>query len=289
LFLLLFDCSKRELSKSKLNKETISDGSKFFRFGDEIPLNATVMRNIREAMDDLKLSDDIRNAIKPFSVFGLDMYHAGTLSPKYGAILGIPCNLNNTAEELRADLCIKEKEINWTQQDAQNLLNAAILSTNAQKFAIAREILLIQAEEPYSNSFTLAFVIAVIWTLYNTTTHRFKLRERSVMVCRVLYSVFTLLGAILWLGIKDYQSYRLDGQVDQALCGLGTEYIKGGQEFYKKILSRNKAMRSLLGKYGEKIYTAYGNEQTSLRVKHVPLSQRRKYFDSYVLNSIGKE
>jgi len=247
------------------------------------------MRNIQEAMNDLKLSDDIRNAIKPFGVFGFDMYHAGTLSPTYGAILGIPCNLNNTAEQLRADLRIKEEEINWTQQDAKNLLDASMLSTNAQKFAIAREILLIQAEEPYSNSFTFALIVAAIWTLYNATVHRFKLRERSVIVCRVLFSVFALVGAILWLGIKDYQSYRLDGQVDKALCGLGIEYIKGGQEFYEKILRRNRALRSLLGKYGEKIYTAYGNEQASLRVKHVPLSQRRKYFDSYLLNSNRKE
>jgi len=243
------------------------------------------MQNIREAMDDLKLSEDIRNAIRPFSVFGFDMHHAGMPSSKYGAILGIPCNFNNTTQQLRANLHIKEEEIDWTRKDAQNLLNASMLSTNAQKFAIAREILLIQAEEPYSNSLRLALITAVFWTLYNTMSRRFKLRERSVTIRRIFCSVFVLLGAILWIGIKDHQSYHLDGQVDKALCGLGIEYIRGGQEFYKKILDRNKAIRSLLGKDGEKTYTVYGNEQTSLRLPHMPLSQRRQYCDTYLLNS----
>ncbi|EZA61202.1 hypothetical protein DMN91_005360 [Ooceraea biroi] len=252
-----------------------------YQLGKEIPLSAKAMQNIREAMNDLKLSDNVRNVIKPFSVFGFDLYHAGTLGPKYGAILGIPCNLNSTAEQLYENLRIKEEEVDWSQKEAQDLLSASTLSTSAQKFAIAREILLIQAEVPYSNSFQLALIVAVLWTLCNTMTYKFKLRERSVTLCRILYMAFTLFGAILWLGIKDYQSYRLDSEVDKVLCGLGAEYVKGGQEFYEKTLIRNRALRSLLGKDGEKIYTAGGNEQTLFRQKHVMLSHRKEFFDSY--------
>lgn len=231
-------------------------------------------------MDDLKLPSDIRNIIKPFSVFGFDTYYAGTLNPKYGAILGIPCNLNNTAEWLRGNLRIKEEDIDWTKREAQTLLSAAVLSTDALKFAIAREILLIQAEEPYSNSIRLAVITAVLWTLYNAIVSKLKLRERHVPLCRTIYTVFILFGAIVWLGIKDHQSYHLDSKVDRALCDLGAAYVTGGQEFYEKILIRNRAIRSLLGKDGVKVYTAYGNEQTSFRQKHTPLSSRKDYFDS---------
>jgi len=252
--------------------------------GKEIPLGFKIKQRIQEVMNDLKLSDDIRNVIQPFSVFGLDLFHAGTLNNKYGAILGIPANFTNTIEQLYKKMQVKEQPIDWTRQDAQNLLNGAILSESAQKFAIACEILRIQAEEPYFNSYLLALIIAILWTLYNAITYKFKLRGQNVVLCRTLYSSFTILGAISWFGIKDYRSYYLDKKDDEALCNLGAEYVKGGQEFFEKTLIRNRALRSLLGEEGKRIYTAYGNEKIFLRQKHLPLSHRKDFFDSRLQN-----
>jgi len=241
-------------------------------------------QRIQEVMEDLKLPDNIRNLIRPFSVFGFDLLHAGTLNAKYGAILGIPANFTSTEVELRENLQIKEEQVDWTRQDAKAFLSASMLSEDAQKFAIAHEILQIQADEPHSNSLSVMLIITVLWTLYNAIVHRYKLREKNVVFCRSLYSSFTLFGVIFWLGIKDYQSYRLDRKNDEALCNLGTEYIKGGQEFYEKMLIRNRAIRTLLGKEGKEIYTAYGNQQTFLRQKHVPLSHRKDFYDLRVQN-----
>jgi len=243
-----------------------------------------MQQRIQEVMEDLKLADNIKNLIKPFSVFGFDLFHAGTLNIKYGAILGIPANFTNTAEQLRENLQIKQEPVDWTRQDAKTFLSASMLSENAQKFAIAHEILQIQTEEPYLNSSRLVLIIAVLWTLYNAIIYRYNLREKNVILCRSLYSSFTLFGVILWIGIKDYRSYHLDRKNDEALCNLGTEYIKGGQEFYEKMLIRNRAIRSLLREEGKKIYTAYGNEQTFLRQKHVPITHRKDFFDSRLQN-----
>lgn len=252
--------------------------------GKETPLGFRIQKRIQEVMNDLKLSDDVRNVIQPFSVVGLDLLHAGTLNNKYGAILGIPANFINTVEQLYKNMRLKEQSIDWTRQDAQILLNAVMLSENAQKFAIACEILRIQAEEPYFNSYLLALIIAVLWTLYNAITYKFKLYGQNVILCRMLYSSFTIFGAILWFGIKDYRSYHLDKKDDETLCNLGAEYIKGGQEFFEKTLLRNRALRSLLGEEGKRIYTAYGNEHTFLRQKHVPLTYRKDFFDSRLQN-----
>lgn len=238
-------------------------------------------------MDDLKLPDDVRNTIKPFSVFGFDLLHAGSLNVKYGAILGIPANFTNTAEQIRENLQIKEEPVDWMRQDAKAFLKAVMLSENAQKFAIAHEILQIQAEEPYFNSLGLALIIAALWTLYSVVSYRFRLRDGKAMVRRTFYTVFTLFGATLWFGIKDYRSYQLDKQNDEALCRLGAEYIKGGQEFYEKTLIRNTAMRTLLGAEGKSIYTVHGNEETFLRQKHVPISHRKDLFDSHLRNLEG--
>jgi hypothetical protein len=46
--------------------------------------------------------------------------------------------------------------------------------------------------------------------------------------------------------------------VDEEMCALGESYIKGGIEFYSKLLNRNIALRKLMGK---KV-----NEGSSLRI-----------------------
>jgi len=255
--------------------------------GKEVPLNSKVQQRIQKVMDDLRLPDNVRDTIKPFSVFGFDLFHAGTLDAKYGAILGIPANFTSTMEQLRENLQIKEEPIDWTRQDAQFFLKAVMFSENAQKFAIAREILRIQAEEPYFNSLGLALTIAILWTLYSVISYRFRLREGNAIARRTFYTALTLFGTILWFGVKDYRSYQLDKENDEALSRLGAEYIKGGKEFYEKMLIRNRALRSLLGVEGKSIYTVYGNEVSFLRQKHVPLSHRKDFFDSHLRNLEG--
>ncbi|XP_014470534.1 PREDICTED: transmembrane protein 177 isoform X2 [Dinoponera quadriceps] len=252
------------------------------RIGKEVPLSPRIEKTIQRVMDDLKLPDNVRNVIKPFSVFGFEVFQAGTLGAKYGAVLGIPINFTRTSEKLRQEIQIKEEPLDWSRQDTRVFLSSLSMSESARKFAIAREILRIQAEEPCFNSLRLAMIVGVLWALYNVITLRFQLRERNVIFCRSLYLSFTLLGAILWIGIKDYRSYRLDIVHDRTLYSLGSEYAMGGQEFYEKLLMRNRALRSLLGNDGEKQYTANGNERIFLRQKHMPITHRKDFFDSHV-------
>ncbi|KAL0131900.1 hypothetical protein PUN28_003038 [Cardiocondyla obscurior] len=252
-----------------------------YQLGKEVPLNSNVQQQIQKVMNDLKLPDSVKNIIKPFSVSGFELFHAGTLNAQYGAILGMPINLTSTPEEIHENLQIGEEPIDWTRYDAQIFMKAVMLSEDAQKFAIAREILRLQAEEPFLNSFELALIIAMLWTLYNVISYRFKLKDNAI-ARRTLYTVFILFGAALWFGVKDYQSYQLDKENDKILCSLGLNYIKGGQEFYDKTLIRNKALRTLLGSKGKGIYTVYGNEETLLRQKHLPFSYSKDFFDSHL-------
>ncbi|XP_018404400.1 PREDICTED: transmembrane protein 177 [Cyphomyrmex costatus] len=258
-----------------------------YRMEKEVPLSSEIQQIIQKVMNDLKLSDDIRDSIKPFSTLGFDLFHAGTLSTKYGAILGIPLNFTNTRDQLHQYLQIKEEPIEWTRQDAKAFLKAIIFSEDAQKFAIAREILGIQGEEPRFNSLILALTVGTLWTLYNIISYRFRLREGNAIARRTFYVTFTLFGTLFWFGVKDYRSYQLDKKNDEALCRLGNEYIKGGQEFYEKTLIRNRALRTLLGTEGKKIYTIHGNEENFLRLKHMPISYRKDFFDSHLRNLEG--
>ena len=62
---------------------------------------------------------------------------------------------------------------------------------------------------------------------------------------------------------------------DERVTLLGDEYAKGGVEFYTKILQRNVALRSILDDEGAKLFTAFGNDHTFFRTRHVPYTVRR--------------
>jgi hypothetical protein len=62
------------------------------RLGIGVPLPARVTRRIEDVMDDMQIPDQKRKLIKPFTVFGFDMFHAGCTQTRTGAIMGIPSN-----------------------------------------------------------------------------------------------------------------------------------------------------------------------------------------------------
>lgn len=50
-------------------------------------------------------------------------------------------------------------------------------------------------------------------------------------------------------------------KADEQAANVSPSYAEGGLEFYEKILQRNTALRQLMGKEGEKLYTIFGNDQ----------------------------
>lgn len=62
---------------------------------------------------------------------------------------------------------------------------------------------------------------------------------------------------------------RAEEDGDGAAAAMGMSYMEGGVEFYSKILGRNVALRQLMGKDGEKLYTVMGNDEVSDGVRWV--------------------
>lgn len=63
------------------------------------------------------------------------------------------------------------------------------------------------------------------------------------------------------------------------MCALGETYIKGGIEFYSKLLNRNIALRKLMGK---KV-----NEGLSLRISFATDNTGRKKYYEYGWNQVN--
>lgn len=78
---------------------------------------------------------------------------------------------------------------------------------------------------------------------------------------------------------KDALQGFYEEKVDRELKALNPVFAEGGKVFYEKLLERNKALRVLMGKEGESTYTVTGNENFFLRQKHLPLVQRKAFFE----------
>ncbi|KAF7417840.1 hypothetical protein HZH68_000493 [Vespula germanica] len=123
----------------------------FYRRGVRLRINNKVKELCKEVMDDLKLPENTQSLIKPFYVFGFHPFQAGTLNKMFGGIIGIPSNFlfHDTADAAVEKLVINNKELDRMKEEANDLFNSLVLSKNAQKYVIAREILKIMSNEVY--------------------------------------------------------------------------------------------------------------------------------------------
>ncbi|XP_035735708.1 transmembrane protein 177-like isoform X2 [Vespa mandarinia] len=195
----------------------------FYRRGVRLRMNNKVKELCKEVMDDLKIPENTQSLIKPFYVFGFHPFHAGTLNKTFGGIIGIPSNFlfRDTADAAVEKLVINNKELDQMNVKANDLFDSLILSENAQKYVIAREILKILSNEVYSFAVGYAF----------------------------------------WVAFKDVVRCHIDANIDENISKLGLNYIDGGREYYEKELKKNIALRSLMEKDGEKSYYVNGNEK----------------------------
>ncbi len=85
------------------------------------------------------------------------------------------------------------------------------------------------------------------------------------------------LGVVSYILASEALSQWLDYSSDHRAACLSSDYAKGGLEFYEKILSRNKTLRSLMGTKGEEMYARSGNLFPGhlLQLRHAPYTSRR--------------
>jgi hypothetical protein len=93
-------------------------------------------------------------------------------------------------------------QVSWGSEAGKDLLTAMVLSEEAQKFAIGREISHVQTHYVYMNS---AFPSIVITSMYAFTTNcnnRLGLFSRPLAVRAILYCLVGLFGFGSWAFMK---------------------------------------------------------------------------------------
>ncbi|RVE42105.1 hypothetical protein evm_013250 [Chilo suppressalis] len=227
--------------------------AQYYSNGTPVDLSKEILERYQSCLDKLKLAEVHRKLISPFSVYGYDLFHAGSLNSRFGAAIGIPVNFTyKSIEDLEKDqIQVNQKEIKWASEIGQKLANALILPEKVQQFAICREILMTQ-----NNKFMYESAYPFAW----------------------------LFGLGSYFLIKDMTEVNYETEVDKKLCELGPDFIESGVIFYDKLLQRNQALRELMGKEGERKYSKMGNENFFIRQPRIALVHRKMYFEEQLEN-----
>ena len=210
--------------------------------------------------------------------YGHDAIHKGSLKMKSGAILGIPAYFKfQTLEDVaKQQFQLNMKPVDWYSEGGQQLMASMLLSDQAKRFAIAREL-----EYTKTNALLMRLVLqsccfggAYFAGFAGNVV--FDLRRRLKGWARVaLYGIIGGVALGFYISLHDVYMCHRDNKADRNAAKLGQDFAEGGLEYYNKMLQRRQALRILLGPDGPSMYTQYGNEVYGVRTPHVQCSQRR--------------
>ncbi|XP_076155557.1 transmembrane protein 177 [Alosa pseudoharengus] len=217
-----------------------------------------------------------------FASFGFHPIGAGIPWLPSGAQVGIPANFNSTPDDpagiTNRTILINGREVEWDSDIGSSLKESLVFSSEAQKFAIAREVLRLDSAGPVLHAAVAPACLVGICVNSVVLKHIFGLYAGPILARGLVNLVVVGLGAAFYLLATDEVSQWMDYRSDRRAASLSPEYTKGGVEFYDKIISRNKTLRMLMGERGEEMYAPSGNlfPSNMFSLKHAPYTARRE-------------
>lgn len=217
-----------------------------------------------------------------FASFGFHPVGAGVPWLPAGAQIGLPANFNSTVDDpsgiTNRTVFINGKAVDWSSDAGSALKEALVFSLEAQKFAIAREVARLQSGGPVVSAAVAPLCLGGVWVYSVVLKQMFGLHVGPALFRGGVNVVALGLGAVSYFLTSDAVSQWIDFSSDRRAAGVSRDYAQGGVEFYDKILSRNKTLRSLMGRQGEDMYAPSGNLFPAhlLQLKHTPYTSRRE-------------
>lgn len=245
-----------------------------------VPLSEIVTKRWNQVLEDLSLPLYEKKYLEPFTVFGFNLFRAGSVNSRWGAIIGIPINFTyrSTKTVDPSPIQVNNEPVNWNRQDAKDLLDALVLSEDAQRYGMAREILMAKNDGPLVRSSLAAFMVSSVYLIGRGMNDKLNLLPQPRSVRIFFYSIATAFSYAVWAVQKDIINVYWEKEADSAIAQLGDRYKRGAVEFYEKEIKKNLALRTLLGADGEGAYTPAGNEKFLFRQPTIPLDQRKQFF-----------
>lgn len=217
-----------------------------------------------------------------FASFGFHPVGAGIPWLPVGAQIGIPANFNSTVDDpsgiTNRTIFINGKTVDWSSSTGSALKEALVFSLEAQKFAIAREVARLQSGGPVLSAAVAPLCLGGAWVYSVVLKQMFGLHGGPALFRGAANVVALGLGAVSYFLTMDAVNQWIDLSSDRHAAEVSRDYAKGGVEYYDKILSRNRTLRSLMGQKGEDMYAPSGNLFPAhlLQLKHTPYTMRRE-------------
>ncbi|XP_071454755.1 transmembrane protein 177 [Hetaerina americana] len=255
-----------------------------YRMGLGVPVPKKISDRVDQVLEDMKIRKKDRESIKLFTVVGFDMFHAGSTWAKTGCIIGIPKNYgyDSCNDVEKSEIMVNQSLVPWNTPEGKALEESIVLSPEAQKYAIACNVSLCQGPSMFLLSLYPLLATVFAYSISSTLNTKLQLHARKFYVRGVMYSIIGLFSFGLWAFANDFTTSHCEKEADLAACALGAEYALGGVKFYNQVLARNMALRKLMGANGEKVFTAYGNDQITFRQKHMPITERKSLVEKRI-------
>ncbi|XP_011197420.2 transmembrane protein 177 [Bactrocera dorsalis] len=242
------------------------------------PVTEKVKERLEKALDVLQVEAYERKIIKPFTVFGFDLFQAGSTKYRFGGALGIPVNYaySDPKDINRQDIRFRDQTIDWNTDAGKLLQDAIVLTEDEQLFGLCKSVLQLQTHRVLLNSLFPSISFLTMYTIGHYLNLRMNLLAGPFSLRLVMYTILGLFGVGSWSFMKDFNQVRYDTEIDKKLCNLGPQYVEAGASYYGKLLKKNMALRELIG---DDTYSARGNVNYFLRQKSLPLTVHKSYFE----------
>jgi len=239
-------------------------------FPEKIPYD--IKRSVLiPVMLDLGITKDQSEQKKFFSSTAPETCSWGDINSSSGAIIGFPFwfRYKHPAEVPlhRFQYGRKGSEVVKTLSDSErespvskSLAASLVLSDNAKKFGVAREIIKVRDHPSfYYQGYMAGCAVALYVSLSKYINYKFILLRAPPIVRAVNYAISSQLSMLIYFTLKDLYNRQVQAAVDEEVSSLSKEYAEGGVEYYTKLINRNCARRELvLG--DERRYNLKGEE-----------------------------
>ncbi|NXX73766.1 TM177 protein, partial [Urocolius indicus] len=247
--------------------------------GQPVELSQRLHEVFQEVLQDTHVKST--DSYRAFAASSFHPVSAGIPWLPSGSLVGIPPNFDSTAEDKKAIVnhvvVINGKQVDWESNEGVALSQALTFSPEAQKFAIAREVVYLQNGSPLAIAAVAPTCLAGTFLCARGIKLLLRLSGGPVML-RGISNLITAAGGLMCYYVSyDAVTYHLDCKADRKAATVSKDYARGGVEFYDRILLRNRVLRGLMGKQGAQMYAPSGNlfPRHWFRIKYTPYTYRR--------------
>jgi len=251
-----------------------------------------MMDLIKKVTEDMKLSKEELNCIDVFVLTMTEPFAWGDLSrhglvgfPQYyhwedseevpiskmrfGAVLDTGSNAMLTQSQLDSEA-------------AKSFCSSMILSEEAKKFSIAREIERLRVQ-PFLMHGSVSFCfILLTYNIARAINKKFNMFKKPPLVRGIAYLSILPSMTLAYLLTKDAANRMFDIELDRRAAQISPAYAAGGVEYYEKVMQRNIALRELDRENGSSMYTRKGEVVDGVvRFKKASLTARKEVCASH--------